>query len=238
MRNPWNAVLAELVGTFLFLFVGMGSVAVGTYALTIGLEPGGLIAVALAHGVVLAVLISALAAVSGAHFNPAVTFGVWLANQIPGRMAFGYVLAQLIGALAAAMALRAVLPAGLQTDLGLPRLFPGVEPLQGIAIEAILTLVLVMVVFGTAIDPRGPKVGGLAIGLALAADIFMGGQLTGAAANPARWFGPAAETRIWDNGYVWIIGPLLGAAVAALLYRFFRPEANPDRTPAEPTPAA
>lgn len=239
MRNPWNAVLAEGVGTFLFLFVGMGSVSVGVFALSIGAEPGGLIAVALAHGLALAVLVSALAAVSGAHFNPAVTFGVWLADQIPARRALAYVLAQCIGGMAAAIALRNVLPAGLQTNLGLPILFPGVQPLQGIAIEAILTLVLLIAVFGTAIDPRGPKVGGLAIGLAVGADVLMGGQLTGAAMNPARWLGPAAETRIWDNWYVWIIGPLLGAAVAALLYRFFlRPEADLARTPAEPTPEA
>jgi aquaporin Z len=235
MRNPWNAVIAEAVGTFLFFFVGMGSVSVGVFALSIGLAPGGLLAVALAHGLALAVLVSAFAAVSGAHFNPAVTFGVWLTGHISARRGFAYVLAQCIGGLLAAVALRAVLPAGLQTDLGLPRLAPGVQPVQGIAIEAILTGVLLVAVFGTAIDHRGAKIGGLAIGLAVAGDILMGGQLTGAAMNPARWLAPAAETGIWDNWYVWIIGPLLGAAVAALLYRFFLlPEADVERTPAEP----
>jgi aquaporin Z len=99
----------------------------------------------------------------------------------------------------------------------------------------VLTLVLLTAVFGTAIDPRGPKVGGLAIGFAVAADILMGGPLTGAAMNPARWFGPAAVTGVWDNSFVWIIGPLVGAAVAALVYRyFFLPEADLLRTPAEP----
>jgi aquaporin TIP len=234
-HSPWNAVVTEAVGTFLFFFVGMGSVAVGVQALSIGLEPGGLIAVALAHGVSLAVLVSALGAVSGAHFNPAVTFGVWLTGHIHARRAIAYVLAQCIGGLAAAIALRNVLPAGLQTDLGLPRLTPGVQPLQGIAIEAVLTAILLVAVFGTAIDPRGPKVGGLMIGFAIAADILMGGQLTGAAMNPARWLAPAAETMIWDNWYVWIIGPLLGAAVAAAAYRFFLlPEASIARSPAEP----
>ena len=93
--------------------------------------------------------------------------------------------------------------------------------------------------FGTAIDPRGPKVGGLMIGFAVGADILMGGQLTGAAMNPARWLAPAAETGIWDNWYVWIIGPLLGAAIAAAVYRFFlSPEASLARTPAEPDPEA
>jgi len=235
MRSPWNAVIAEAVGTFLFFFVGMGSVSVGVYALSLGAQPGGLIAVALAHGVALAVLVSALAAVSGAHFNPAVTFGVWLNGHIHTRRAIAYVLAQCIGGLAAAIALRAVLPAGLQTDLGLPRLGPGVQPLQGIAIEAILTAVLLIAVFGTAIDLRAHKVGGLMIGLAIAADILMGGQLTGAAMNPARWLAPAAETMTWDNWYVWIVGPLLGAAVAAVAYKyFFAPGASGERSPAAP----
>jgi aquaporin Z len=235
MRSAWNAVIAEMVGTFLFFFVGMGSISVGVFAVSQGGEAGGLVAYALAHGLALAVLVSAFAAVSGAHFNPAVTFAVWLTGHIASRRAFAYVLAQLIGGLAAAVVLRAILPAGLQTNLGLPQLADGVTPLQGIAIEAILSGVLLVAVFGTAIDHRGAKIGGLAIGLAVAADIMMGGQLTGAAMNPARWFAPAAETMIWDNWYVWIVGPLLGAGVAALIYRFFLlPEADTERTPAEP----
>jgi MIP family channel proteins len=236
MRNPWNAVIAEGVGTFLFFFVGIGAVAAGDWAVSVGQQPGGLVAVALAHGVVLAVLVSALGAVSGAHFNPAVTFGVWVADQIPTRRAIAYVLAQLIGGLSAALAVRNVLPAGVSPGLGTPALGTGIGPFAGIAIEAVLTAILLIAVFGTAIDPRGPKVGGLAIGFAIAADILMGGQLTGAAMNPARWFGPAATIGVYDNWFVWIVGPLLGAGIAALGYRYFLlPEASLARTPAEPT---
>jgi glycerol uptake facilitator-like aquaporin len=94
----------------------------------------------------------------------------------------------------------------------------GIVP--GIVIEAILRMVLLVAVFGTAIDPRGPKIGGLAIGLAVAADILMGGPLTGAAMNPARWFGPAVASGSFADWYVWRIGPLLGAAVVALVYRY------------------
>ena len=237
MRSPWNAVVAEGVGTFLFFFVGIGAVAAGDWALTVGQQPGGLLVVALAHGVVLAVLVSALGAVSGAHFNPAVTFGVWVADQIPTRRALAYVLAQLIGGLAAAVAVRNVLPASLTTTLGTPALGAGIGPLQGIAIEAVLTLILLVAVFGTAIDPRGPKVGGLAIGFAVGADVLMGGPLTGAAMNPARWLGPAATIGAYDNWFVWIVGPLVGAGIAALAYRYFLlPEARLGRTPAEPAP--
>jgi aquaporin TIP len=242
MRNPWNGVIAELVGTFMFFFVGIGAVATvdrfGTLGASVGAVPdqaASLIVIALAHGIVLAVLVSALGAVSGAHFNPAVTFGVWLAGQIPGRRAIAYVLAQLIGGLAAAWSLRLAFSAATSPSLGTPALGSGVDPLVGAGLEAVLTLILLVAVFGTAIDPRAPKVGGLAIGFAVGADILMGGPLTGAAMNPARWFGPAAVTGLWDNWWVWIVGPLVGAAIAALIYRFFfLPEADSLRTPAEP----
>lgn len=241
MRNPWNALIAEIAGTFMFFFVGIGAVATIDKAIANGgaVDPAaGLLVVALAHGVVLAVLVSSLGAVSGAHFNPAVTFGVWIAGQIPGRRAVSYMIAQLIGGILAALAVRAIFPINLSPSLGRPALdvIGGISPLTGILVEAVLTLILLVAVFGTAIDPRGPKVGGLAIGFAVAADILMGGPLTGAAMNPARWLGPAAVTGIWNDGYVWVIGPLLGAAVAALMYRFFfLPEADLLRTPADPT---
>ena len=243
MRNPWNGVIAELLGTFMFFFVGIGAVATvdrfGTLGASVGSVPdqaASLIVIALAHGIVLAVLVSALGAVSGGHFNPAVTFGVWLSGRMPTRRAVAYVLAQLIGGLLAAWSLRLVFPATTSPSLGTPALGTGVDPLVGAGIEAVLTLILLVAVFGTAIDPRGQKVGGLAIGFAVGADILMGGPLTGAAMNPARWFAPAAVTGAWDNAWVWIVGPLVGAAIAALVYRFFfLPEADSLRTPAEPT---
>ncbi len=235
MRSPWNALIAEIAGTFMFFFVGIG--AVGTLDRAGAVDSGaGLIVVALAHGVVLAVMVSALGAVSGAHFNPAVTFGVWLAGQIPGRRAVAYILAQLIGGLAAAWALRAVFSPAVSPNLGRPTVGAGIDPIAALGIEVVLTVILLTAVFGTAIDPRGPKVGGLAIGFAVTADILMGGPLTGAAMNPARWFAPAAVTGVWDNSWVWIAGPLIGAAIAALAYRFFfLPEADLLRTPADPT---
>jgi aquaporin Z len=241
MRNPWNAVIAEVTGTFMFFFIGIGAAALIDRGAALGAAPdpaAGLLVVALAHGIVLAVLVSSLGAVSGAHFNPAVTFGVWVAGQIPGRRAASYVIAQLIGGLLAAWAVRAIFPVAQSANLGRPALdaVNGISPLTGILIEAILTAILLVAVFGTAIDPRGPKVGGLAIGFAVLADILMGGPLTGAAMNPARWFGPAAVTGVWTDSYVWVVGPLIGAGVAALAYRFFfLPEADLLRTPAEPT---
>ncbi|MEP7379915.1 MAG: aquaporin [Chloroflexota bacterium] len=237
-RRAVAPIVAELVGTFLFFFVGMGAVASLDRAAASGGTvdaAAGLVVVALAHGIVLAVLVSALGAISGGHFNPAITFGVWLAGHLVWRRATAYVVAQLIGALLAAIALRAVFSAAVSPSLGTPALGTGVDVLGGILVETVLTVILLAAVFGTAIDPRAPRIGGLAIGFAVAADILMGGPLTGAAMNPARWFGPAAATGLWDNWYVWIIGPLLGAAIVAFAHRYlFAEEVSLARTPAEP----
>ena len=229
-----SVLIAESVGTFLFFFVGMGAVVMGSHA---GDGGGGLLGVALAHGLALAVLVSALGAVSGAHFNPAVTAAVWLVGRIEATRAGLYLAAQLLGAVAAALALRLTFPESSwdPVAIGTPALGEGISPVAGIVIEAVLTVLLVLAVFGTAIDPRAPKLGGLAIGLAVAADILMGGPLTGAAMNPARWFGPAVVASAFDDWYVWWIGPLLGAAVAAGIYRLaFEERAEPEVTPATP----
>ena len=214
------ALVAEALGTFLFFFVGAGSVVLGDYLAINGGTGPGLLGVALAHGLALAVLVSALGPVSGGHFNPAVTLAVWIMGRItPTRVAL-YLVAQLIGGLAAGLALKAVFADVWQaSNIGTPSLGAEITPILGIGIEAILTTLLVLVVIGTAVDPRAPKIGGLAIGLAVAADILVGGPLTGAAMNPARWFGPAVAAGAYANWYVWWIGPAIGATVAAMIYR-------------------
>jgi MIP family channel proteins len=219
MRDWAPALVAEAIGTFLFFFIAAGAAVVVT-----GDPAATLLVVALAHGVVLAVLVSALGAVSGGHFNPAVTLGLWVAGKIDAAKGAAYVVAQLLGAAAAGFGL-----AWIFTDVGpaVPALGQGVDVVTGIALEAVMTAVLLLAVFGTAVDPRGPKVGGLAIGLAVAADILFGGTLTGAAMNPARWFGPAVAAGVFDNWYVWWIGPFLGAVVVALLYRYLLAPPDP-----------
>lgn len=222
------ALIAEAIGTFLFFFIGCGSVVLGDYLATNGGSGPGILGVALAHGLALATLASALGAVSGAHFNPAVTLAAWILGKIAPARAVGYVVAQLVGGLAAALALRVLLPetAWQPSAIGTPALGAGIAPIAGIAIEAILTVLLVLVIIGTTVDGRAPKIGGLAVGLAVAADVLMGGPLTGAAMNPARWFGPAVAAGAYANWYVWWIGPAIGSAVAALLYRSTLAEAR------------
>jgi MIP family channel proteins len=221
------ALVAEAVGTFLFFFVGAGSVVLGDYMASTGGSGPGLLGVALAHGLALAVLASALGAVSGAHFNPAVTFAVWIIGRITPIRGVLYVLAQLVGAVAAGLALKLAFPDSWQpSNIGTPALGAGVTPAVGIGVEAVLTVLLVLTVIGTTVDSRGPKLGGLAVGLAVAADLLLGGPLTGAAMNPARWFGPAVASGAYADWYVWWIGPLIGAAAAALLYRSTLAEAT------------
>ncbi|HYT72065.1 MAG TPA: aquaporin [Gemmatimonadales bacterium] len=211
---------AEFVGTMMFVFLGAGSAVAftGAGATT---APIGALAVALAHGVGLAVVVSATMGISGGHLNPAVTTGLWIADKIEGRAAVRYILAQLAGALVGAALVKGVLPrVPVAVALGgTPRLANDVTFIQGVWIEATLTFVLVSAVFGTAVSPEAPKIGGWGIGLAVFVDALVGGNLTGAAMNPARAFGPAVINLSFNAHAVYWIGPLLGAAVAAALWK-------------------
>lgn len=217
MDDPFRRAAAELVGTFALIFVGAGSIAT---AATIG-DPS-LIGIALAHGLTIAVMVSAVGHISGGHFNPAVTFGFLVTRRIDARLAAVYWLAQLAGATVAALLLRWILPATTvdRVELGAPALGGGVGAGAGLVLEAILTFFLVWVVFATAADPRGTfkSIAGLAIGLTITADILIGGPLTGAAVNPARAFGPQLVQGFWSDGWIYYVGPLLGGAAAALAY--------------------
>ena len=221
-----RAFAAEFVGTFALIFVGAGSIA--TNALTGGQV--GLVGIALAHGLTIAVMASATAAISGGHFNPAVTFAALLGRQIDLANAAGYWVAQFAGAVAGAGLLHAVIPAPFlaAVDVGTPRPAGGVTDGQALLIEAVLTFFLVFVVFGTAFDRRAPRVGALFIGLTVTLDIFMGGPLTGAAMNPARWLGPAlAGGGGLQNAWIYFLGPLAGATVAAVFYTQVLGERDP-----------
>lgn len=217
MGDKLRPLTAEFVGTFALVFIGAGAVVVD-FAKGNAL---GLLGIALAHGVVLSVMVTALMRISGAHFNPAVTFGLWLANKIEAKDAWLYVAVQLVAAVAGAFLVKSLLPAvaGEITGYGTPRIAGDVSFVQAIVIEAVLTFFLVSAVFGTAVSSEAPSgIGGFGIGLVLLFDILVGGPLTGAAMNPARAFGPAAVAWDWVAQGVYWIGPLLGGAVAALLW--------------------
>ena len=217
MGDKLRPLTAEFVGTFAFVFIGAGAVVVDSAnGNALGL-PG----IALAHAVVYSVMVTAMMRISGAHFNPAVTFGLWLANKIEAKDAGLYVAVQLVAAVTGAFLVKSLFPAvaGEITGYGTPRIAGDVSYVQAIVIEAVLTFFLVSAVFGTAVSSEAPSgIGGFAIGLVLLFDILVGGPLTGAAVNPARAFGPAVIAAEWVAQGVYWIGPLLGGAVAALLW--------------------
>jgi aquaporin Z len=222
MERPMTQrLLAEVVGTFTLIFIGAGSIVAASEA-GLGVGGAGLITVALAHGLAIGVMVSAVGHVSGGHFNPAVTVGAWVARRMSTGAAVAYVVAQIAGGLLGALTLRLVLPGSAwdPVTLGTPLVSPGIADWQAIAIEAILTFLLVWVVFATALDPEGSfgKIAGLAIGFTIAMDIMMGGPFTGAAMNPARSSGPAVVSGELTGVWVYILGPVIGGTVAALLY--------------------
>jgi aquaporin TIP len=209
-QAPLHRAVAEFVGTFALVFIGVGSIV----------ADAGLVGIALAHGLVIAVMASAVGHISGGHFNPAVTFGFLITRRMEPVLAGVYVAAQLSGAVAAAVMLRLLYPEAAQLDRGVPLVARGFSSLSGLVLEAILTFFLVWVIFATAADPRGAfkSIAGLAIGLTITLDILAGGPITGAAMNPARALGPELVQWEWGDFWVYIIGPLVGGGAAALLY--------------------
>jgi MIP family channel proteins len=208
--------LAEFVGTFTLIFVGAGSI--------IATQGTNLTAIGLAHGLAIGVMASAVGHISGGHFNPAVTLGFVVTRRMEARLAATYWFAQLIGAVLAAYMLSWLLPEGQvnRVALGAPAVGNGIGAGSAVVIEGVLTFFLVWVIFATAADPRGTfaSIAGLAIGLTITLDIYMGGPYTGAAMNPARAFGPDLVQNIWTDAWVWWVGPLVGGALAALLYEY------------------
>ncbi len=211
-------LIAEAIGVFTLVFIGGGAVLLSATNANIGL-----LEIALAHGLAIAVMISAFGGISGGHFNPAVTVGMWVTRRIDSLGALGYIVAQFVGGIVGALALRGLFPSGMVDagNLATPALGPATDVLPAVGIEAILTFFLVIVIFGVAVDRRGPKVvAGLAIGLTISMDILAGGPLTGAVMNPARALGPALVSGNWADQMVWWVGPLIGGVVAALVYHY------------------
>jgi len=221
MPKLLRPLTAEFVGTLLFVFLGAGSVvAFVATGPTTGSSIGPL-GVALAHGVGMGIIVSMTMSISGGHMNPAVTFGLWIADRFDGRRAWLYVLAQVLGAVAGAALVNGVLPrtaVGLAV-VGTPRLASEVSFMQGVWIEALLTFFLVSAVFGTAVSSEAPKIAGFGIGLAIFVDALVGGGFTGAVMNPARAIGPALVAWQWNAHAVYWIGPLIGAGVAGALWK-------------------
>jgi glycerol uptake facilitator protein len=238
--------LAELIGTFFLVFIGAGA-AVITLMITKGTTTpnlfnigigalGGLgdwLAIGMAFGLTVMVLIYAIGHISGCHINPAVTIALWATKKFPSNEVIPYIIAQLIGAtlgsfcFAAAVGMSAVTIGGL----GATAPFPGISYLQAIFVELIGTFLLMFVIMGSGIDRRAfPGFAGLSIGFTVAAVITTIGNISGASINPARTFGPYLGDLLlgganhWNYFPIYVIGPIVGAVLAAFIYEYISSE--------------
>lgn len=209
-------LLAELLGTFMLVYVTVGSAALGE----------GLLSPALAQGLILWVLVASFAGVSGAHFNPAVTLGFASVGRHPWREVPTYIAMQLLGATLAALAVRQLYASGSEVVANGAGL-PGAEQTTVVALaigETLITFMLMVVIYGTLIDPRGKaaSIGGLGVGAIVTANILVMGPATGASMNPARSLGPAAVLGStfdsWSLHWCYWVGPIVGSVAAAWLY--------------------
>jgi aquaporin TIP len=222
-RELWIATVAEFFGPFALCAIGIGAIIS-----TQQLPPGGnLIVVALAHGLAIGLMIAALGHVSGGHFNPAVTLSMLATGEINATRAISYIVSQLLGGLAGAGILTVIFPDlgdlgrnNIGVNLGLPALGPDISISGALIMEIVLTFFLVLVIWGSAVDPRVPRgFAPLSIGLTITMDILAGGRVSGAAMNPARWFGPALVQQDFTNWWIWVVGPIIGGLIAGIAYK-------------------
>ncbi len=219
MRRTLRPLIAEFIGVFMLVFIGGGAIILNAYRDgSVGL--GG---IAAAHGLALAIAVTATMNISGGHINPAITVGLWSVGRIDTRKAALYVVAQLLGAVLAALVLKGLFPAGAAEvrQYGALRLGADTTFVGGILLEAVMTFFLALAMMGTVVDPAAPKVGGFGVGLTLWMCVLAGGLLTGAALNPARAFGPALVSWYWTAQLVYWVGPILGAVAAMQIYERF-----------------
>lgn len=205
--------IVEFIGTFALLFMGVGSIVMT--------ENGNLVAISLAHGLAIGLLVMAAGHISGGFFNPAVTLGMLVTRRIDLYGAIVYIGAQLLGALAGTLFILATFPEAARNavKLGVPAVGAGYSASNALVAEIVGTFFLLFVIFGVAVDQRSAKgAGGLAIGLSISMTIFATGAISGAALNPARWFGPALVGGYWSDAWLWIVGPIVGAIVGALIF--------------------
>lgn len=207
-----RALIAEFIGVFALCFIGILAIKFS------GDAGGTLVAVALAHGLAITVMIAAFGATSGAHFNPAVSFAMLIIKRMDFMGFLGYVIAQIFGGAVGAMAAGAIL-GNEAVGAGTPALGTGFATTPALLAEIIATFFLVATIFGTAVSKKSPGQAPLYIGLSIVAGILAAGPVSGAALNPARYLGPAIVGGVFGPEFwVWIVGPLVGGTIAGLLH--------------------
>ena len=220
MQLPFvRALVAELIGTFALVFAGAGAIMVDTKTHALGH-----IGVAISFGLVIMVMIYAVGHISGAHFNPAVSFAFALTRHFPWPRLFAYWAAQALGALLAAATLRASLGNLAHVSATLPAGSQG----QSFLWEVVLTFFLMFVIMAVATDTRAVgEAAAIAIGGTVGLDAMFGGPISGASMNPARSLGPAVISGDLHALWLYLLAPLLGAGLGGLVYQFVRGEETP-----------
>lgn len=210
----WKALLTEFLGTFTLVFVGAGAVALTAQ------QGGSLVGSAFAFGLALASIIYAWGSYSGAHVNPAVSFGFAVAGRMNWGLMLGYWIAQLLGGILAAALIAYIFgtASGVGASIGS---LTNTDAWKAVLLEAILTFFLVITVLLVTRNPMLAIAAGLAIGIVITFDMLAGAPLTGASMNPARSLGPAIFSNNIGTYWIYVVGPLLGALVAALVYKLF-----------------
>jgi glycerol uptake facilitator protein len=235
----FKRAIAELVGTYVLVFLGTGTVVVAALInkgwipypgnkFGVGFDIAAWFAIGIAFGIAVIAMIYAFGHISGTHINPAVSVALWATKRMPANDMAAYVIAQLIGATLASASLAIILGSrAVDTGLAATGMFDGVSYAQAIFCEAVATFILVLTIMGSAVDKRAPGgFAGLAIGLVVAADIVTVGNITGASMNPARTFGPYLADSLFGGPNMWaqfpiyVIGPIVGGVIAALLYDY------------------
>ncbi len=220
MYSTAQKLTAEFIGTFALIFFGAGAICADQFFH--GAGSLGLFGIAAAHGLAIAIMVSALGHISGGHFNPAITIGFWVTKRLSTVDVVLYWAAQLAGAIAAAFLLKALIPEEVwrAVALGTPELVRDFPRLSAMVLEAVTTFFLVLVVFATAADEKGTfrSIAGFGIGLTITLGIMVAGPFTGGALNPARAFGPALAANHWASQGIYWVGPLAGGFLAGLLY--------------------
>ena len=240
MDKNLRPCIAELLGTFVLCFLGAGVICMDAVmrsnAATAAAAPG-LLGIALAYGIAMAIAVSATMHISGGHLNPAVTICMWVLGRVDTFQMISYIVSQLAGAMIAGGFIIIIFQKSVASNAGYGTPHVGIAAFtqteantmwMACLIELILTFILVFAIFGTVIDRRAHHIAGFGIGLAILCDVLVGGPYTGAAMNPARYFGLA----VWEAGatadptrmrdfYVYIIGPVLGAILAGWVYTSF-----------------
>jgi MIP family channel proteins len=209
-----KSCFAELIGTFVLVLIGIGAIHSANQ------QHIDLLGTALAYGLAVAAMISATATISGGHLNPAVTCGALIGGKLNAPQALCYIVAQLIGAVFAGLLCVAIFGKGA-VGVATPDLGKDITTGTAILVEAVLTFIWAGAFFGSLADPRAARLGGLAVGLAVAAGVVFGGPITGAAMNPARALGSGVASLHLTNHLVYWFGPLLGGLAAGVVFGRF-----------------